>query len=74
MRTGPYLSQQWVVNKYPEALHAELGKTVDEVPWGMRVRNPTAIDRIRVQDVTEKLDSLIAEQKEEDDADRELSL
>ena len=60
MRTGPYLSQQWVVNKYPEALEAELGKTMDEVPWGRRVRNPNAIDRIRVGDVTQKLDELIA--------------
>ena len=60
MRTGPYLSQQWVVNKYPEALEAELGKTVDEVPWGRRVRNPNATDRIHVSDVTQKLDELIA--------------
>jgi heptosyltransferase I len=61
MRAGPFLSQQWVVNKYPEALEAEHGKTVDEVPWGTRVRNPAAIDRIRVNDVTNKLDALIAE-------------
>jgi heptosyltransferase I len=61
MRTGPFFSQQWVVNKYPEALEAELGKTVDEVPWGKRVRNPTVIDRIHVSDVTDKLDRLIAE-------------
>jgi heptosyltransferase I len=60
MRTGPYLSQPWVVNKYPEALEAELGKTVDEVPWGRRIRNPDAIDRVRVGDVTQKLDELIA--------------
>jgi heptosyltransferase I len=64
MRTGPYLSQQWVVNKYPETLEAELGKTVDEVPWGRRVRNPNAIDRIHVRDVTDKLDGLMAEQEE----------
>ena len=62
MRAGPYLSQQWAVNKYPEALEAEVGKQVDEVPWGTRVRNPKAIDRIRVSDVTEKLDGLEAEE------------
>jgi heptosyltransferase I len=60
MRTGPYFSRQWVVNKYPEALEAELGKTVDQVSWGRRVRNPAAIDRIRVSDVTNKLDELMA--------------
>jgi heptosyltransferase I len=64
MRTGPYFSQQWTVNKYPEALEAELGKPVDQVPWGRRVRNPAAIDRIRVKDVTGKLDELIASLEE----------
>jgi heptosyltransferase I len=60
MRTGPYLSRQWVVNRYPEGLEAEFGKTIDQVRWGKRVRNPAAIDRIRVSDVTAKLDQLIA--------------
>jgi heptosyltransferase I len=60
MRTGPYFSLPWVVNKYPEALEAELGKSVDQVRFGRRVRNPAAVDRIRVSDVTEKLDRLIA--------------
>jgi heptosyltransferase I len=60
MRTGPYFGRQWIVNKYPEALEAELGRTVDQVPWGKRVRSPAAIDRIRVSDVTEKLDELVA--------------
>jgi heptosyltransferase I len=60
LRTGPYLSMQWVVNRYPEALQAELGKRVDQVSWGRRVRNPAAIERIRVSDVTEKLDDLMA--------------
>ncbi len=59
MRTGPYYNREWVVNKYPEALEAELGKRVDEVPWGKRVRNPAAVDRIRVTDVTDKLDALL---------------
>jgi len=60
MRTGPYFNRQWVVNKYPEALEAELGKTVDQVSWGKRVRSPAAIDRILVSDVTDKLDRLMA--------------
>ena len=60
MRTGPYFSRQWLVNKYPEALEAELQKTVEEVPWGTRVRNPTAMNRILVSDVTDKLDRLMA--------------
>jgi len=59
LRSGPYLSQQWVVNKYPEALQAEMGKTVDEVPWGQRVRSAEAMSRISVADVIAKLDGVM---------------
>jgi len=57
-RTGPYLSQQWVVNKYPEALQAETDKNVNEVSWGQRVRNSEAMERILVEDVIRKLNQL----------------
>ncbi|MCF6336551.1 MAG: glycosyltransferase family 9 protein [Gammaproteobacteria bacterium] len=57
-RTGPYLSQQWVVNKYPEALQAEMGKTIDDVSWGKRVRSAEAMERVLVADVIGKLDQL----------------
>lgn len=60
-RSGPYLSQQWVVNKYPEAVRMEFGKTVDELPWGKRVRNPDAMRLPTIADVTEKLDQLLGE-------------
>lgn len=60
-RTGPYLSQQWVINKYPEALKEETGHTVDEVPWGTRVRSAEAMQRIKISDVIEKIDQLLKE-------------
>ncbi|MBI3775115.1 MAG: glycosyltransferase family 9 protein [Gammaproteobacteria bacterium] len=60
LRTGPYLSQRWVVNKYPEALQIEGGKSVAEVSWGRRVRRPDAMDLITVDEVTQKLDELMA--------------
>jgi len=66
MRAGPYFSRQWVVNKYPEALKEECGRTVDQVPWGTRVRNPAAADRISVSDVTDTLDRLIASSAKEE--------
>ena len=59
-RTGPYLSQHWVINKYPEALQEETGQTVDEVPWGTRVRSPDAMQRITASDVKSKIDELLA--------------
>lgn len=58
-RTGPYLSQRWVINKYPEALKEETGHTVDEVLWGTRVRNPEAMQRITPLDVKSKIDELL---------------
>jgi heptosyltransferase I len=58
-RTGPYLSQGWVVDKYAEAVRAEMGKRVEDVPWGARVRRPDAMNRISVEDVKRKLDALL---------------
>jgi len=59
-RAGPYLSQEWVVDKYPQAVARELGKRVEEVPWGTRVRHQDAMSLIEVSDVTERLDALLA--------------
>ena len=59
-RTGPYLSQQWVINKYPEALKEETGQEVEDVPWGTRVRNPDAMQRITTSDVIGKIEQLLA--------------
>ena len=58
LRTGPYLSQRWVVSKYSEALGAD-GKSVDAVSWGRRVRSPDAMDLITVAEVIAKLDELM---------------
>ena len=59
-RAGPYLSQQWVVDRYAQALARE-GKRVEEAPWGTRVRDPNAMALIEVSDVTERLDALMKE-------------
>ena len=59
-RSGPFFSEQWTVNKYPEAVQAELGKTVDEVSWGQRVRSADAMSRISAEDVMGKLDAVLA--------------
>lgn len=58
-RTGPYQSQEWTVNRYPDALAAE-GLNVDTVRWGQRVRDPAAMQLISVSDVTAKLDAVMA--------------
>ncbi|WP_019624889.1 glycosyltransferase family 9 protein [Thioalkalivibrio thiocyanoxidans] len=58
-RTGPYCSRQWVVNAYPEACQAAFGKPPGALRWGQRVRDPAVMDRIKVADVTAKLDALV---------------
>lgn len=59
LRTGPYFSQRWVINKYPETLHAEMGKLVQDARWGARVRSSHAMEFISVNDVTTKLGELL---------------
>ena len=56
LRTGPYVSRQLTVNRYPDALEKFTGKTVDEVRWGRRVRHPDAMDLITCDEVCRKID------------------
>ena len=58
-RTGPYRSRQHCVDRYPDALQRFMGRTVEQVAWGARVRHPDAMDLITVADVTTKLDAAL---------------
>ncbi|MFD2191372.1 glycosyltransferase family 9 protein [Pistricoccus aurantiacus] len=60
-RAAPYRFQDRVVNRYPDAVRAYLHKEPEEIPWGQRVRHPDAMSLIRVEDVIERLDALLAE-------------
>lgn len=51
LRTGPYFSQDLVVDRYPEAVQREYGVPPGSVRWGQRVRNPDAMDLITVAEV-----------------------
>lgn len=55
LRTGPYLSRDFTVNRYPTALQAGYGKTVEEVRFGFRVRHGDPMSRISTVDVLEKV-------------------
>lgn len=57
-RTGPYTFRHLTVNRYPEAVLKEFGKTVEEIPWGRRVRDPGVMSLISVKDVTGKIDEV----------------
>jgi heptosyltransferase I len=58
-RARPYFSASTTVNRYPEAVLAKYGKPVKQLPWGIRVRDPGTMDRITVDEVVAKLDSLM---------------
>lgn len=60
-RARPYLSEEWLVNRYPEAVQRAFGKLSDELPWGQRVRDNSAMELIRPEDVYIKLDALMGE-------------
>ncbi|HET6629232.1 MAG TPA: glycosyltransferase family 9 protein [Woeseiaceae bacterium] len=60
-RTGPYLSRNLTVNAYPEAARRFLGKSVEELSWGQRVRDPRAMSLIRVAAVNAQVDRLFGE-------------
>ena len=62
-RAGPYLSQHWRVDRYPDAMQKFNQQDAASAPWGTRVRNPEAMDLIMVDDVTGKLDELLQTQK-----------
>ena len=59
-RTGPYLSQQWVINSYPQALQHFEGISEEQAVWGKRVRHSQAMEMIRAEAVIAQLDSLLA--------------
>jgi len=53
-RTGPYLSRNLCVNRYPDAVQRYLGKHVTDLRWGQRVRHPDAMQLITIDDVIDK--------------------
>ena len=59
-RTGPYLSGDLTVNRYPDAVRKYLHKQADELRWGRRVRHPDAMELITVDDVTGKIDEFLS--------------
>ncbi|HSM32208.1 MAG TPA: glycosyltransferase family 9 protein [Woeseiaceae bacterium] len=55
-RTGPYLSRELCVNRYPDAVERYLGRRVADLRWGRRVRHPEAMALITIDDVIGKVD------------------
>ena len=60
-RARPYLSKEYVVNRYPEAVLKEYGKEAEKLPWGIRVRKPEAMSLITESDVCTMVDRVLNE-------------
>ena len=59
-RSGPYLSRQWCVNAYAAAAHRFRGRPPEALPWTEKIEEPGVMDLITVEEVTAKLDGLLA--------------
>jgi len=60
-RTGPYNSRNLVVNVYADACRKFLGKSVDKLRWGQRIRDADAMGLIRVGSVNERIQQVLSE-------------
>ena len=58
-RTGPYLSRQWCVDRYPQAALRFRGRDAAQLPWHQKIEEPGVMDLIEVADVRERLDALL---------------
>jgi len=60
-QTGPYLDQDRAVNKYPQAVQAEYGKPLADLPWGVRAHGEDVMRLITVDEVQDALRRALAE-------------
>ncbi len=58
-RSGPYLSQQWCVDKYDVAARKFRNKSASDLKWGTKLEYKGVMDLISVEDVTNKLEKLV---------------
>lgn len=58
-RTGPYHYKDVAVSVYDEALFAETGKKTTEVEWRTRVKDKSAMHRINIGTVLERIDLIL---------------
>ncbi|MFK5912915.1 MAG: glycosyltransferase family 9 protein [Woeseiaceae bacterium] len=60
-RARPYLSADWTIDRYPEAILKKYNKNIADVAWGTRVRELWAMDLITIEDVKNKIDKFMLE-------------
>ena len=58
-RSGPYLSQKWCVNHFPEAARIFMGREPEELPWWSKIEKPGVMDLIQPDEVMRRLDEFM---------------
>ena len=59
-RSGPYLSQDYCVDRFDQACQKYLGVSKSEVRWGTKIEKPGVMDLIDVESVIERLEHIFA--------------
>jgi len=59
-RTGPYSFRNLTIDYYPEAVQKQFGKTVENISWGKRVRDPLVMSLIQIEDVKKRIDQVLS--------------
>jgi heptosyltransferase I len=62
-RTGPYLSQDYVINHYDQLCLEQHGKPWQELPWGTRVKGAELMRGIQPSEVEAMFEHVVAERK-----------
>jgi heptosyltransferase I len=59
-RSGPYLSQQWCVDRFAAAALQYRGRPPEALPWSTKIEMPGVMELINIDAVTGRLDALMA--------------
>ncbi|MGF1721730.1 glycosyltransferase family 9 protein [Vibrio kyushuensis] len=59
-RTGPYNSLDYTVSAYKQVAEEQYGQSVEELPWGARVKGSKLMQHIEVGSVIERLEHALA--------------
>jgi len=59
-RSGPYSSREWCIDAYARAARAFLQREPEGLPWTTKIERPGVMDLIGIEEVTAKLDELLA--------------
>lgn len=60
-RTGPYGWQQYIVSNYAQNITAQTGKTIEQLPWRSRVKDPLAMQQIDASEVLHNFDRMLTD-------------